>query len=251
MAGPAVLSLVGFMGISPRPRREGGRAGGRHTRQLCAGCRCWRGLWRQRTDERTGRSACSRYAPSQGTRGSHKSLVLGNSWVGSAFLKGRGRACDRSFELAEPSKEQLFELIVESSIDFAIFTVDPKGITTSRKCGGGAPFPLRGRRDALKTGCIFSISGAAKPPPTSGSKPGATWFENGGRQFGPRSKARSSEASVLSCSGVPSNGRLMPPASSSPAGATRRCAPNPCAAAWPCWPCTSSKGRQAAWRRRA
>ena len=42
---------------------------------------------------------------------------------------------DRSFELAEPSKEELFELIVDSSIDFAIFTVDPKGITTSRNVG--------------------------------------------------------------------------------------------------------------------
>jgi PAS domain S-box-containing protein len=41
----------------------------------------------------------------------------------------------RSINFAEPSKEELFELVVESSIDFAIFTVDPNGTTTSWNVG--------------------------------------------------------------------------------------------------------------------
>jgi PAS domain S-box-containing protein len=36
---------------------------------------------------------------------------------------------------AVPGKEELFELIVESSTDFAIFTIDPNGITTSWNVG--------------------------------------------------------------------------------------------------------------------
>ena len=39
---------------------------------------------------------------------------------------------DKSFE---PSKEELLELLIESSIDFAIFTLDPMGITTSWNVG--------------------------------------------------------------------------------------------------------------------
>jgi len=42
---------------------------------------------------------------------------------------------DKSFERAPPDKEELFELIVESSIDFAIFTVDSIGLTTSWNVG--------------------------------------------------------------------------------------------------------------------
>jgi PAS domain S-box-containing protein len=38
-------------------------------------------------------------------------------------------------EFAAPSKEALFELLVESSIDFAIFTLDPNGTTTSWNVG--------------------------------------------------------------------------------------------------------------------
>src|SRR4051812_29179615 len=34
-----------------------------------------------------------------------------------------------------PTKEELFELIVESSIDFAIFTTDSTGVTTSWNVG--------------------------------------------------------------------------------------------------------------------
>src|SRR5215208_7066791 len=34
-----------------------------------------------------------------------------------------------------PSKDELFELIVESSTDFAIFTIDPAGIVTSWNVG--------------------------------------------------------------------------------------------------------------------
>jgi PAS domain S-box-containing protein len=34
-----------------------------------------------------------------------------------------------------PNKEELFELVVESSIDFAIFTIDPNGLTTSWNVG--------------------------------------------------------------------------------------------------------------------
>jgi PAS domain S-box-containing protein len=36
---------------------------------------------------------------------------------------------------ALPSKEELFELVVESSVDFAIFTMDPNGMTTSWNVG--------------------------------------------------------------------------------------------------------------------
>lgn len=41
----------------------------------------------------------------------------------------------KSSEFAEPSKEELFELLVESSTDFAIFTLDPDGMTTSWNVG--------------------------------------------------------------------------------------------------------------------
>jgi PAS domain S-box-containing protein len=41
----------------------------------------------------------------------------------------------KSFERAVPNKEELFELVVESSIDFAIFTMDPNGLTTSWNVG--------------------------------------------------------------------------------------------------------------------
>ena len=42
---------------------------------------------------------------------------------------------DKSFERATPSKEELFELVVESSTDFAIFTMDRNGATTSWNVG--------------------------------------------------------------------------------------------------------------------
>jgi PAS domain S-box-containing protein len=42
---------------------------------------------------------------------------------------------DKSFERAAPSKEELFELVVESSTDFAIFTMDRNGATTSWNVG--------------------------------------------------------------------------------------------------------------------
>jgi PAS domain S-box-containing protein len=38
-------------------------------------------------------------------------------------------------ELPVPNKEELFELLVESSIDFAIFTLDPDGLATSWNVG--------------------------------------------------------------------------------------------------------------------
>jgi PAS domain S-box-containing protein len=41
----------------------------------------------------------------------------------------------KSFEQAVPNKEELFELLIESSIDFAIFTIDPNGLTTSWNAG--------------------------------------------------------------------------------------------------------------------
>ena len=40
-----------------------------------------------------------------------------------------------SFEQAVPNKEELFELLVESSIDFAIFSTDSNGLTTSWNVG--------------------------------------------------------------------------------------------------------------------
>ena len=42
---------------------------------------------------------------------------------------------DKSFERATPSKEELFELVVESSTDFAILTMDRNGATTSWNVG--------------------------------------------------------------------------------------------------------------------
>jgi len=41
----------------------------------------------------------------------------------------------KSLEQAVPNKEELFELLVESSIDFAIFTTDPDGLITSWNVG--------------------------------------------------------------------------------------------------------------------
>jgi PAS domain S-box-containing protein len=41
----------------------------------------------------------------------------------------------KSFEHTVPSKEELFELLVESSVDFAIFTIDPNGLITSWNVG--------------------------------------------------------------------------------------------------------------------
>jgi PAS domain S-box-containing protein len=41
----------------------------------------------------------------------------------------------KSFEFTEPSKEELFELVVQSSTDFAIFTMDANGMTTSWNLG--------------------------------------------------------------------------------------------------------------------
>src|SRR3954452_8459181 len=47
----------------------------------------------------------------------------------------RSREPSKSGEQAMPNKEELFELVVESSIDFAIFTMDPNGLTTSWNVG--------------------------------------------------------------------------------------------------------------------
>lgn len=51
--------------------------------------------------------------------------------ISVGLLMVRSRVPDRSFNFTEPSKEELFELVVGSSIDFAIFTVDPNGTTTT------------------------------------------------------------------------------------------------------------------------
>ena len=40
-----------------------------------------------------------------------------------------------SFEQAVSNKEELFELLVESSVDFAIFSMDPEGLITSWNVG--------------------------------------------------------------------------------------------------------------------
>ena len=42
---------------------------------------------------------------------------------------------DRSKTRASPSKTELFELIIDSSTDFAVFTMDPHGILTSWNIG--------------------------------------------------------------------------------------------------------------------
>ena len=50
------------------------------------------------------------------------------------WLRGilvRLRVPGNSFEGAVPNKEELFELLVESSVDFAMFTTDTNGLITS------------------------------------------------------------------------------------------------------------------------
>ena len=61
---------------------------------------------------------------------------------------------DKSFELEEPNKEELFELLVESSIDFAIFTLDPTGITTSWNVGAERLF---GYQEDEMLGCSAEV----------------------------------------------------------------------------------------------
>jgi len=67
-----------------------------------------------------------------GTRASQKAL----SCTFKRKTKGEvARVPGESFEQPVPNKEELFELVVESSIDFAIFSVDPNGFTTSWNVG--------------------------------------------------------------------------------------------------------------------
>jgi len=60
----------------------------------------------------------------------------------------------KSSKHAEPSKEELFELLVESSVDFAIFTLDPDGITTSWNIGAERLF---GYAEREMLGCSADV----------------------------------------------------------------------------------------------
>jgi hypothetical protein len=78
--------------------------------------------------------------------------------MGITSTSGKGRGND--LEAMTTDKNELFELIVESSTDFAIFTVDARGFVTSWNVGRGAPLRpfgggdrrIDGRRDLLPRG---------------------------------------------------------------------------------------------------
>src|SRR5215204_693371 len=57
------------------------------------------------------------------------------STAGPRLSVRRRRVRHGSEQMRLPSKDELFELIVESSTDFAIFTIDPTGIVTSWNVG--------------------------------------------------------------------------------------------------------------------
>jgi PAS domain S-box-containing protein len=67
------------------------------------------------------------------------------------------RVPGKSFEFTEPNKEELFELVVQSSSDFAIFTMDANGITTSWNLGAERLFGYAADEMLGRTGDVLFI----------------------------------------------------------------------------------------------
>jgi PAS domain S-box-containing protein len=67
------------------------------------------------------------------------------------------RVPGKSFEFIEPNKEELFELVVQSSSDFAIFTMDANGITTSWNLGAERLFGYAADEMLGRTGDVLFI----------------------------------------------------------------------------------------------
>src|SRR4051812_46550084 len=77
-----------------------------------------------------------------GTRGqvTRWSLNSHRPWEGVTSQCAEAGMPDRSQGSAAPNSEELFELIVDSSTDFAIFTTDLEGIVTSWNVGAARLF---------------------------------------------------------------------------------------------------------------